>query len=274
MPGIGMSGKASDKGGAVLITTFNRRQVVEFCAAALAEVESHGRWDVWVLDDASTDYRLDELKRLFPGARRVMRNDANLGAGPNAAALARQALSGNYDRFLFLDSDLVISPQAFGFIDEVLDQTEGVLSIYNSCLHASTKPTENGLCVKSSVGTAGTVWQKPLLEEVLARVPTDRHWDWRFCRYLGSTGRQIAVSTRSYAQHIGLGGLNTKKFGDIDFGLNFTAETNTHLAALAWQCDALLSAQRRYRARPAWYRHYRRFRGRLRFYLSAPGSQD
>jgi len=96
----------------VVMLTFNRWDLTKEALRLLAEV-TEPRYEVVVVDNASTDGTLDELDRV-EGAR-ILRNPRNLGFGPannQGAAMA----SGRY--LLLLNSDAWVRP---GWLEPLID---------------------------------------------------------------------------------------------------------------------------------------------------------
>jgi GT2 family glycosyltransferase len=101
---------------AVIILTYNQREVTLRCLASLREA-GEPAFQVLVWDNGSGDGTAEALRLAYPEVL-VHEHPANLGVGSGrnaAAALARQRFAPTH--LLFLDNDIVVTP---GFVRELL----------------------------------------------------------------------------------------------------------------------------------------------------------
>jgi hypothetical protein len=74
---------------------------------------------------------------------------------------------------------------------------------------------------KDSIGAAGTVFTRAIVQSIVDNVKPSFKYDWDWCRYLSARGIRLFVTEQSYIQHIGIVGQNCDAVQLIDYGLNF-----------------------------------------------------
>jgi hypothetical protein len=228
----------------IAIPTYNRLPELVACLTCLGEVRGVERCRIFVRDDASTEFDLDTLRKLAPNAERIDRNGENIGADPSQIRLFRDCIEARARRILVLDSDLILSPSALEFAAGAFARTDGLLSLYNSLAHAELRDIDEELVEKRTFGGAATFWDARLLADLLDRAEEGvRTWDWEAVAFLGASGRRIIASRRSYAQHLGISGVNNRTFGRIDYGRGFVVETESQARFMAAAFDTLLMHQ-------------------------------
>jgi len=217
------------------ITTFNRRSLLQTVANSLAQVNGLARARIWVLDDCSTDFDEEFLRRAFPLAE-VFRAAENSGGADQAMQrLFQRFVARGQGYLLVLDSDMLASRR---LVDECLRIIEAdhaaagpcLFSIFNAPSHPAIG--EDGAFVfKRSVGAAGTLWPHGLLVDVLREVPVSRKFDWDWSAYLTRHGVPIRVTRDSLVQHIGRIGQHSRTFAGMDHGVAFEDYEGRNLAA-------------------------------------------
>jgi GT2 family glycosyltransferase len=122
----------------VVMLTYNRWDLTQEALRLLAEV-TELRYEVVIVDNASTDGTLDELDRVH-GAR-ILRNPRNLGFGPannQGAAMAR----GRY--LLLLNSDAWVRPGWLAPLIDVADADPAVSAVASKLLYPDGRLQEAG----------------------------------------------------------------------------------------------------------------------------------
>lgn len=101
----------------VVIVNWNTYELLEKCLASIFSNPPGGEFEVWVVDNASTDQSVSMIREIFPGVNLIV-NDKNVGfAGANNQAILR--CSGEY--VLLLNPDTEICSNAF---DELVGNME------------------------------------------------------------------------------------------------------------------------------------------------------
>jgi hypothetical protein len=202
----------------VAVATYNRLKYVELMAESL--MSSTGVQDgmrlesettvgihvvVEIFDDHSTDYGIDLLRGLFPGAK-ITRNQRNLGPDENSRNIFRSFIQSDSNVLVMADSDMLYHPLWLKKLRAVLPLSHGVLSLYNSVLHRSAY-CDDKVCAKATVGTAGTIFCRSVVHGILDTVVEDESgavklgggngFDWGFSRYLKQHGVPIFALNQS-----------------------------------------------------------------------------
>jgi len=217
------------------ITTYNRRDVLETVARSLAQVDGLAQARLWIVDDCSQEFDAAFLRALFPQAE-VFRASENSGG-------ADFAMHRLFDRFvqhgegylLNLDADLLASRHLVTKCRQIIELDQradrpGLYSLFNTASHPALA-ADGEFLLKRSVGAAGTLWPRALLAEVLQNVPASNKYDWDWSAYLGRRGVPIRVTRRSYVQHLGRVGQNSRSFAGMDHGEHFDDYRNDNLAS-------------------------------------------
>jgi glycosyltransferase involved in cell wall biosynthesis len=229
------------------ITTYNRRPLLEIFARSLAQVQDLKSTRVLVLDDCSQEYDADYLRRLFPQAQ-VFRAEQNSGGADYAMHRLFEHFVRSGDGYLLnLDADLLLSRRLVRQCQRIIEaerkaphQRPCLYSVFNTASHPAIG-SDDGFLLKRSVGAAATLWSRALLVDVLQHVPPSGRFDWDWSAYLTGRGVPIRVTPRSYVQHLGRVGQNTRSFVGMDHGEGFDDYTDDNLASFVDQTrDGLL----------------------------------
>jgi len=214
------------------ITTYNRLDTVALTARSLRHADGVAEVGILLIDDASTEYGLEALRPLFPPQTQLLRNAVNSGRADFAAhGLMRAFVEQRSEAALvILDSDLLVARDFLATALAVFPRTDGLLSLFNA--HSHPGVMRDGLLVKQSVGFAGTVWSRALVEEVLREVPPTDRFDWDICDHLRATGRQVFCLPDSAVQHAGLLAGQNSRLLSADYGLGFTDTSWYNLSVL------------------------------------------
>lgn len=212
-------------------------------AKSLSNVRNIGRHAIRIYDDASTAYDPKDIRALFPSAKSVDRNNENLGADGNLYRIMTDFLRHEEDVLFICDSDLIVHPECLNYISAHIEKTPGVMSVYNSVNHPSYGEAVGGLLRKKSIGAAGSVYTRSMVERIISELPAQysNYWDWAISFYLTGKGVDIYVSEQSYVQHIGLMGENNTTML-FDYGVNYKPETPFEKEQLAHFYEAFFLA--------------------------------
>ena len=208
------------------IPTYNRKHLLEIMASSLYESNISIPHNIRIYDDCSTEYGLDELKRIFPTAASIKINEINLRSDKNIYQMYTDFLSTS-DQLLFnADSDLVFSKNWLNKVLKLFERTKGILTVFNANSHKSYQSIDDELCLKKSIGSAGTLFHRDRVSELITYLNSldmIKAFDWQFSEYFNSVGIPVFCVEKSLVQHIGYVGQNTKYY--FDFGRNFKIET-------------------------------------------------
>jgi glycosyltransferase involved in cell wall biosynthesis len=208
------------------IPTYNRLRILKIMSESLYASDINSSHNIKVYDDCSDEYDLNTLRQIFPTAVSIIRNTDNIKADKNIYQMYRDFLSSSDEYFFNADSDLIFHTHWLGTALELIQKTEGILSIFNSYLHQPLKTMNDNFCIKKTIGSAGTLFTRERVEELVLRfTSTDdfRSFDWRWSEYFSTRNIPIYCTNTSLVQHIGYIGQNSgqKIIHSFDFGKNF-----------------------------------------------------
>jgi hypothetical protein len=208
------------------IPTYNRKNILELMASSLYDSILSIPHNIRVYDDCSTEYGIEELRKIFPTAISIKINKVNLKADKNTYQMYHDFLSTS-DQLLFnADSDLIFCKDWINTAIKLFEKTNGILSVFNANTHDPYKIIDDELCLKKTIGAAGTLFHRDRLSEFLSNITspdTLTEIDWRFSEYFNDKKIPIYCVKKSLVQHIGYFGQHTKYYFDI--GRNFKIET-------------------------------------------------
>jgi hypothetical protein len=214
------------------IATHNRKHILEKMITSLFLSDMGEHVHIRIYDDASTDFDEDFLRKAFPGSKTIMRNPVNLGPSKNMHRIFTDFIAQGDDILILTDSDLIFNREWLAVVEQIIDGTDGVMSLYNSVLHTGILDTfqiDNvSMLNKRTIGGAGAVFKKNIIKKILSDLPPSNTYDWDWSDYLVKSGVRLLVTERSYVQHIGIVGFNSGNYfgGDCsgslcDYGINF-----------------------------------------------------
>ena len=208
------------------ITTYNRKKILEMMASSLYGSDLSVAHNIRIYDDCSTEYGVEELRRIFPTAASIEINKENIRADQNIFQMHKDFLKTS-DTFLFnADSDLIFSKNWLNTALELVKKTSGILTLFNANSHGPCRPVDNDLCLKKTIGSAGTLLHRDRIEELLDYIDSTKNvkaFDWQFSGYFNKMEIPIYCVNSSLVQHIGYIGQNTHFYFDI--GRNFNIES-------------------------------------------------
>merc|ERR1712080_577764 len=110
------------------------------------------------------------------------------------------------------DSDLLLTSTWLMKLKGWMVKTDGIMTLYRSEKFAHPEIScDKKFCYKASVGSAGTVWCRNLLESVLSQLPKeDIGFDYQFSTLLIENNFNIPVPIESPALHFGLYSISVK----------------------------------------------------------------
>ena len=208
----------------IAVATYNRQNILERMARSLYSSILSYPYEIRVYDDASTDYGKDELRRLFPNAASIIIHERNIGPDRNVKYIYHDFLDNGGDYLIHADSDLIFAQDWMEAAIRIED-TDGVLSLFNAKQHSGEK-IGNGLVEKKSIGCAGTVFKRNIIEQICNSrdVYAEKGIDWQWSRFLRSEGIRLITTEKSYVQHIGFVGDHSAN-GVFDYGEGFEVDS-------------------------------------------------
>lgn len=219
------------------ITTYNRPRLLEMLARSLAQVDNVQDVGLLVLDDCSQEYGPEFLQALFPRAQ-VHRAERNSGGADYAMHRLFEHFARHGEGWLLnLDADLLLSRRLVDCCLRIVEseralppERHALYSVFNAPSHPAVG-FDDGFLLKRTVGAAATLWSRPLLAGVVQHVPPSRKYDWDWSAHLTRCGVPIRVTPRSYVQHLGRVGQNSRSFVGMDHGVHFDDYTGDNLSS-------------------------------------------
>ena len=208
------------------IPTYNRTNILEIMSRSLYKSDLTVSHNIRIYDDCSTEYDKYFLEKLFPTAKSIKTNLYNLKADKNMYQMYDDFISTGDDYFFNADSDLLFNNQWLNTALELIERTEGVLSLFNANSHRPYKILDDTLCLKNTVGSAGVFFSRNRLIELLRyfdSIEQVKGFDWQWSEYLRKNKIKLYCVNKSLVQHIGYNGQNTGLYFDV--GRNFKIET-------------------------------------------------
>jgi len=189
----------------VAVPTHNRIGYVQLTSAALKGTFPDD--DVWVFDDTSTEYSEQDLIEWY-GTKHVFQSKKRLKADAMARHILEWFLESEYDVLVLLDSDLLVSPNWLPKLRDGLRESTGLLSLYRSGApkHKSVQ-CGDVLCLQPSMGNAGTVWRRALVQRMLSEMPArNGGFDWGWSEWCTKNKVPMEALKNSAVLHIGMHG--------------------------------------------------------------------
>ena len=194
-------------------------------AASLYQSDISIPHNIRIYDDCSTEFSKEDLKKLFPTAASFKVNKFNMRADENSLEMYKDFLKNDDDYFFSADADLIFSKNWLSKAMGLIEKTSGILTLLNANLHDSYKDVDEDLCLKKTIGSAGTMFTRNRVEELLNymnSIGNKKSFDWQFSKYFFGMNVPIYCVKNSLVQHIGYTGQNSHFY--FDYGRNFAIE--------------------------------------------------
>lgn len=191
------------------IPVHNRMGYVRFSSRVLTQYNHIDPNDIFVFDDASTEFDENKLREWYGKDIKYFRSSKRLKADANTRRLFTYFSKSNYDILLTLDSDLILDEKWKQFVHDHIDKS-GVLSLYHSAIgHHKTFNCNGNLCEKKSMGNAGAVMKKGVVQKMLQENKNRvSNFDWGWVDHFKSHGIKMYVPKKSLVFHFGKRGQN------------------------------------------------------------------
>ncbi len=225
------------------VPVYNRKEKVEKLAESIQYLKNVDKHSLNIFDDCSTEFDTGYLRKIFPTAH-IFRNQTNLGADCNTYNIWKKFLKSEAELLFLCDSDLVLHPDCLSVIEKNICKTDGMLSLLNSSIHPTVAEVDDNLVLKRSVGSAGTVFSRELVKELMdsAVAQYTVMWDWYFCMYLKEHGKRIMATKKSYAIHTGIDGENSNVLL-FDYAMDYSCSSRFEKEVL---CDLTIQFVEKY----------------------------
>jgi len=208
------------------VSTYNRKDLVEIMAASLYRSDLTIPHNIRIYDDCSSEYGAAVLEKLFPTAASIKINTVNVKADKNMYQMYKDFLTTDDDYFFNADSDIIFTRQWLATALELIQKTDGILSLFNTASHEPYQIIDNLFCLKHTIGAAGTLFKRGRVSEILEyfdSIGKVNSFDWQWCEYFGNNNVKIFCLNKSLVQHIGYNGQNAGFYFDV--GRGFKIET-------------------------------------------------
>jgi hypothetical protein len=208
------------------IPTYNRINFLKIMSASLYRSDLSIPHNIRVYDDCSSEYGKDTLEDLFPTAKSIKINSINLRADKNIYQMYVDFLSTNDDYFFNADSDIIFTKEWLKNALEMIEKTDGILSLFNTVSHEPYQIIDDLFCLKHTIGSAGTLFKRECVSKMIKyfdSIEKIKGFDWQWCEYLTKNNIKIFCVNTSLVQHIGYTGQNSALYFDV--GRGFKIET-------------------------------------------------
>ncbi|MCG6190244.1 glycosyltransferase family 2 protein [Maribellus maritimus] len=189
----------------VLLTCFNRKEKTMACLSAFfkaTNLVSGVNFDVFLVDDGSTDGTSEAVKNTFPGVKTI-KGSGNLFWNGGMRLAWSEAAKNQYNFYMWLNDDTILSEYALNEMLECYSLAEG----------KDQKPALIvGACVTS--GNSGRFSYGGRSDEETPVIPNG---DLQSCKYIN--GNIVLVADRIFEELGNLSSDYTHAMGDIDYGL-------------------------------------------------------
>lgn len=104
----------------IVICNYNKREYVINCIQSVLE-SKRTDFDLYVVDNASTDDSVEVIKRTYGNQVNVLVNEENLGGSGGFNTGIRKVLEGEYEYLYCLDNDVLVDENAVGELADFLE---------------------------------------------------------------------------------------------------------------------------------------------------------
>lgn len=202
----------------IAVATYNRKRQTEFCLKQLQRYSYDG--DIFIFDDASTEYNEVWLKQFTPN---VMRFEKNYGIDIMTAWKFVTFIENDYDFLYITDNDAYVAPTWFTEGKRLLDKYGSPVSLFRSIWHEPfTVEERDDVSIRNVVPGVSILMDRLFVQRYLeaAKRPynelkskglmsptTGLSFDW-FMKEM--TYGRCFVSKQSHVEHFGGNGLHSE----------------------------------------------------------------
>ncbi|MDR1195394.1 MAG: glycosyltransferase family 2 protein [Endomicrobium sp.] len=205
----------------IVVPVYNRQEYVDILARSLSECNLIGSADIRVYDDCSTDFGIEYLEEKFLplNAKIKRREKRSWCTANNYFEMMTDFINSDNDVLFLCDSDLLLRPDAFEYLEKVFPLTDGFMTLYNSDLHLTVKEGRE-FDLKLDIGHAAACLSRECVSIFLKR-NNPGMGDFRLCETMIKNGVKILAAKKSYVQHIGVDGKNSSEHEGMDYSMSF-----------------------------------------------------
>lgn len=227
------------------VTTYNRKDIVQYNAKSLLQVDKIENCEIHVFDDCGNEYNMKFLKKIYK-TNEVICNKENLGADANAKKMFMDFLESDCDYLFCADSDLIYTKNVLRVIENIIYKLKRankpvIFSVFSEKHHTTFEEFDPELCKKKFLGCAGTVMGKDIIKLFIENVPLRYNEeiegiDCYYCNILNSLNYDMFCTKKSYVQHIGVVGQGADLV-DIEWGIDFKIDSIVNANAIYYICE-------------------------------------
>lgn len=105
----------------VFICNYNKAEMVIKCVQAI-KGQTYDDLDIFVVDNASTDDSVEQLKQTYQDGITILQNGENFGGSGGFGRAIRTALQMGYKYFMLVDNDAILDSKAVGYLHDYLEK--------------------------------------------------------------------------------------------------------------------------------------------------------
>lgn len=218
----------------IAIPFYDRVWLLKHCLLTLAKMTGREQVDFVVyLDGGFEQGALRVISEVLPEARTI-ESPVRLGSsGAVHRMLADYAENPTAERLLVIDADMIVRTDLVKTVLSWPVRTDMIISVYNSVAHQPIVPSPAPFLHKRRLGATGTLWSRDIARLVVDSLPAQGSYDDAFSDFCVSRNIPMCCTNLSLAQHLGVSGTNNRRFGYIDYGLNYTPDGPEQMEAMA-----------------------------------------
>lgn len=110
----------------VYVCNYNKRDMVAECVRHLLDQTIRDKFDIYVVDNASTDGSVDNLVNLYGEEITVLQNEENVGGAGGFGRGIREAVDKGYKYLMLVDNDAMIDTGAVEILYNYLEDNDDV----------------------------------------------------------------------------------------------------------------------------------------------------
>ena len=110
---------------AIVICNYNKIDYVLNCINSV-KISSNENYDIYVVDNASTDGSADAIKKEFGQSINLIVNNVNLGGSGGFNTGIKEALKKDYKYVMLLDNDVILDKNAIQAAFEYMEENSDV----------------------------------------------------------------------------------------------------------------------------------------------------